>query len=288
MSAHGDGSRPHPSKVCVFRRVSSGDVIAEIETDKATVDFTHQDDGFLAKILLPAGSEDVKVGTVLALMVEDAKDVAAVQAAAPTPSVSASSSGPTAATAVAPAPPVAVAAHHGASLASYEAMPSARILIANLGLDPAALRHRGTGKAGRVTKADVQAFVAGEAAPVAAKPALAAAAAAAPVATAPAAVSPAPAAAAAAAPPAAAAAADFGRYVDSKPSTVRKVIATRLTESKARIPHEYAVMDCRIDALLKLRSQVRCHARTDVCPLRSPPHCAPPARSSRLPASWSA
>ena len=238
-------------------RVTGGDVIAEIETDKATIDFSHQDDGFLAKIIQPAGSEDIHVGTVLALMVEDAKDIAEVQAsAAPAkaPSPAAPAVSPPAAP-VAPAPSTSPAAAPAAPLAQHEALPSARILMANLGVDPAALRNRGTGKAGRITKGDVQAFVSGTGSIAAGAPAVHAAS---PVAhAAAAAAAPAAPAAPSAPAPASALAADFGRYTDSKPSNVRKVIASRLTESKARIPHEYAVMDCRIDALLKLRAQVR-------------------------------
>lgn len=230
-------------------------MIAEIETDKATIDFSHQDDGFLAKIIQPAGSEDIHVGTILALMVEDAKDIAEVQASA-APAKTPSPAAPAVLPPAAPLPSTFPAAAPAAPLAQHEALPSARILMANLGVDPAALRNRGTGKAGRITKGDVQAFVSG-ASPIA--PGAQAVHAASPAALAVATVAaPAAAAAAPSAPtPASAVAADFGRYTDSKPSNVRKVIASRLTESKARIPHEYAVMDCRIDALLKLRAQVR-------------------------------
>jgi pyruvate dehydrogenase E2 component (dihydrolipoamide acetyltransferase) len=221
---------------------------------QATVDFTHQDDGFLAKILVPAGSEDVPVGAVLALMVEESSDVAAVQSATYAPSKVVSPVLPPSAspspTSSAPAPSSSSSTVHIASaavsLASHEVMPSARALIANLGVDPAALRARGTGKAGRITKGDVLAHVA-VAAPVAS--------ASAPVVKSAAAAAPAP--AASASPAASSAAASSGAYKDAKPSTVRKVIAARLTESKARVPHQYVVMDCRIDALLALRTQVK-------------------------------
>lgn len=233
-------------------RVLSGDAIAEIETDKATVDFVHQDDGFLAKILVPAGSEDVPVGSVLALMVDEAQDLAAVQSATYAPSlagnVAASTPAPPPANSQPPADPAAPAAVSAvAALASHQVMPSARILMANRGVDPAAVHAQGggTGKAGRITKGDVLTLLAGgRIAPVSVAPP-AASSIAAPV-------TPAPIAVAAASP-----VGPRGLFTDSKPSTIRKVIAARLTESKSRVPHQYAVMDCRIDALMALRSKLK-------------------------------
>lgn len=228
------------------------------------MDFQFQDEMYLAKILLPAGAEDVQVGTPLAIMVENQADIAEVQkqaATAPAPKAA------PAAAAAAPAAAAPAAGGAGSSSSSFHldattALPAARMLLAGQPIDPASIK--GTGKGGRITKGDVlqamgkvsqqeieavAASVAAAAAPPGAKAGAAAAAAA------PAAPQQQPAAAAAAA----AASSDRpGRsYKDTKPSNVRKVIASRLTESKAGIPHQYAVMDCKLDAALKLRAQLK-------------------------------
>lgn len=269
--------------------VNAGDVLCEVETDKATVDFNFQDDGMiLARVLVPAGSEDVAIGTPLALMVEDAKDFEAVNkmalpagngaaapaaAKAPAPPASAG-----AAAAPAAAPPAAASAGAAAAaLPPTAVMPAARLLMAVEGVHPGALTGKGTGKGGRITKGDVLAHL-GKIPPpqtataaAAAAPAAAAAAAAAPSAGA---ASTAAAAAASAyrqtaapvAPviPADAVAKAFaappragGSFTDTKPSQVRRVIATRLAESKARIPHQYASIETRIDGLTALRATLK-------------------------------
>lgn len=232
---------------------------------------------FLAKILVPEGTEDVKVGAALALIVEDKADVAAVQAAV------AAGATPPAATAAAPAsqagsPPqghghasaAAGPAVDAASLPATSVMPSARALMQNAGVNAAALVGKGSGKAGRITKGDVLALL-GKAPPQAAATTTAAAQASAPAGATPTqlqqpAQAPSQAASGAGAPPqpqpipATAGPVERpggGKYTDAKPSQVRRVIASRLTESKARIPHQYAVMDCEIDGLLALRAQLK-------------------------------
>jgi pyruvate dehydrogenase E2 component (dihydrolipoamide acetyltransferase) len=209
------------------------------------------------------------VGTPLALVVEDKADLAEVAAADYSAAIAAAGGAAAAAApaAVAPAAAAAAASHSSASsaaavgaLPSTAVFPSARLLMANHHVDPAPLVARGgSGKGGRITKADVLLHLgkidaAAVGAPVKAAPA-----------PAPAAAKPAAAPAAAAAPkPAPSAPVSFavperagGTHTDVKPSTVRRVIAARLTESKAGIPHQYAIMDCRIDALMKLRATLK-------------------------------
>jgi pyruvate dehydrogenase E2 component (dihydrolipoamide acetyltransferase) len=239
--------------------LKSGDVIAEIETDKATMDFQFQDEGYLAKILIPEGSDAIKIGTAVAIIVDDLKDIAAAQAGAS--SATASSAAPKSpAASVAPAvsahAPTTATAPSSASiqLADWEVTPSARSIIATLSLDASALIGKGTGKGNRVTKGDVLEFAATGKVP---EP-VSHSATSHPVAVSSA---PTPAPTMTSASPSKSAAAPAlaprGTYKDSKPSTVRKVIAQRLAESKAGIPHQYATMECILDNLMKLRSQMK-------------------------------
>ena len=245
--------------------VASGDTLAEVETDKATIDFTFQDDAFLAKILVPAGAEDVAVGTPLALVVENAGDVEEVRRGDFTAALahargggSAAAAATPAAAAAAPSPPAASTPSPSSSsssslevsaLPAHAVFPSARLLMAANGVRPTDVTP-GSGKGGRITKGDVLVHLGRAPKPAAAAVVVSA--------TAPAAA-PAPAPAVATAPQSSGAAptpfgGDAARgFTDTKPTTIRKVIAARLTESKARVPHQYAVMDCRLDALLKLR-----------------------------------
>lgn len=143
-------------------------------------------------------------------------------------------------------------------------MPAARALIANHGVPPSALSAVvGTGKGGRITKGDVLGLLG-----LAPAPAPAANRAAAPSATAApatgAAPAPAPAATARSVAPVAPTPLPLptppeprGKVTETKPSQVRRIIAQRLTESKARIPHQYAIMDCKLDALMVLRAQLK-------------------------------
>ena len=216
--------------------VSSGDLLAEIETDKATMEFEAVDEGKIAKILVSEGSEGVKVGTVIAIIAEEGEDLAEAaqnDAAAPkadaTPKkAEAASSAP----AAAPAPKAdAVPAKQDG--ARVKASPLARRMAEQSGIDLASLK--GSGPNGRVVKADLEG--AGKSAPATAQ-------AAAPAAAAPTPVAP-------------AAAQDFGiPHEVVKLSGMRKTIARRLTESKQQVPHIYLTVDVQLDRLLKLRSEL--------------------------------
>ncbi|QHD66372.1 pyruvate dehydrogenase complex dihydrolipoamide acetyltransferase [Sphingobium yanoikuyae] len=227
-------------------KVSSGDLLAEIETDKATMEFEAVDEGTVAKILVSEGAEGVKVGTVIAIIAEEGEDVAAAAAsggAAPAPKADAVPAKAEAAAPAAKADPVpAKAAAPAAAPAEgrVKASPLARRLAEAKGVDLAAVA--GSGPNGRIVKADLDG--------AAAAPAKAAAPAAAPAAAAPAAPAAAPA-------PVAAAAQDFGiPHEVIKLNGMRKTIARRLTESKQQVPHIYLTVDIQLDKLLKLRGEL--------------------------------
>ncbi len=224
-------------------KVSSGDLLAEIETDKATMEFEAVDEGTVAKILVSEGAEGVKVGTVIAIIAEEGEDVAEAAAsggAAPAPKADAVPAKAEAAASAAKADPVpAKAAAPAAAPAEgrVKASPLARRLAEAKGVDLAAVA--GSGPNGRIVKADLDG--------AAAAPAKAAAPAAAPAAAAP----------AAAPAPVAAAAQDFGiPHEVIKLNGMRKTIARRLTESKQQVPHIYLTVDIQLDKLLKLRGEL--------------------------------
>jgi pyruvate dehydrogenase E2 component (dihydrolipoamide acetyltransferase) len=229
--------------------IKAGDVIAEIETDKATMEVEAVDEGVLGKILVVDGTEGVKVNAPIAVMVDagEAVPTAAAPAApkpvavpaavaapapvAPAPVAPASTPAPVAPAPVAPTP-VAPASTPVARPAGERvvASPLARRMASQAGVDLAALS--GTGPGGRIVRADIEAAVKG---PPAAAPVVAAA----PVAA------PKPAPIAIAAP---------HRKVPH--SSVRKVIARRLTEAKSTIPHFYVSMDVEIDAMIAIMDQL--------------------------------
>ena len=218
--------------------VSSGDLLAEIETDKATMEFEAVDEGKIAKILISEGSEGVKVGTVIAIIAEEGEDLAeAAQSDAAAPKADAKPKAKAAASA-APAADPAPAAKVDAVPAKQDgkrvkASPLARRIAEQSGIDLASLK--GSGPNGRVVKADLEG--ADKGAPKAAQ-------AAAPAAAAPTPVAP-------------AAAQDFGiPHEVVKLSGMRKTIARRLTESKQQVPHIYLTVDVQLDKLLKLRSDL--------------------------------
>ncbi|AUW60252.1 pyruvate dehydrogenase complex dihydrolipoamide acetyltransferase [Sphingobium sp. SCG-1] len=223
--------------------VKSGDLLAEIETDKATMEFEAVDEGVIASIEVPEGTDGVKVGTVIAtLKVEGEEDAApAPKAEAPKAEAPKADSTPKAEAAPTPAqapkadPVPAKAASMGDRV---KASPLARRLAEASGVDLTTVQ--GSGPNGRIVKADLDG----------AKPARAAEAPT--VAAAPAAATPAPAAA-----HAPVAAQDFGIPHEAvKLSNMRKTIARRLTESKQTIPHIYLTVDIRLDKLLKLRGEL--------------------------------
>ncbi len=223
--------------------VSSGDLLAEIETDKATMEFEAVDEGIVGKILVAEGTEGVKVNSPIAIILaegESASDIGATSApaaAAPAPAAAAAEAPAAAAAAAAPAPAATVAADG----ARVFATPLARRIAKDKGLDLSSVK--GSGPHGRIIKADVENATA---APKAA--------AAAPAATAP--------KAATAAMPTGATAEQVmkmyeGReYQEVKLDGMRRTVAARLTEAKQTIPHFYLRRDIQLDALMKFRAQL--------------------------------
>ncbi|MET0269837.1 MAG: pyruvate dehydrogenase complex dihydrolipoamide acetyltransferase [Sphingomonas sp.] len=223
--------------------VKSGDLLAEIETDKATMEFEAVDEGTISQIVVPEGTDGVKVGAVIALIAGEDEDAAPpAKAAAPQPEASPPSvaeKGHGASPAQDPAPQnVAPAAKTATAGDRVKASPLAKRLASAQGIDLASVS--GSGPNGRIVKADL----------ANAKPGTAAApsAAAAPAA----AEAPKPAPAAAVAAPATS---DIPHEAN-KLSNMRKTIARRLTESKQTVPHIYLTVDIRLDALLALRGQL--------------------------------
>jgi pyruvate dehydrogenase E2 component (dihydrolipoamide acetyltransferase) len=262
--------------------VSSGDVIAEIETDKATMEVEAVDEGKIGKIVVPEGTEGVKVNAVIAVILTEGENAADIKAPAPTPAApkqdapkaeppkaAANDAGmlmrensATQAGAGKPAD-VAAAVQKGtdearASVANSNASksdgaggrvfasPLARRLAKDAGIDVSAIS--GSGPHGRVVKADVEAAKSGKA--------------------------PLKVAQAAAVPAAAGGAAlgggmtkqqvlalyPEGSYELVPNDGMRKVVAARLTESKQTVPHFYLTLDCRIDALLEAREKINAAA----------------------------
>jgi len=218
--------------------VKSGDLMAEIETDKATMEFEAVDEGVIAEIVVPEGTDNVKVGQVIAILAVEGEDASAAKAApkadAPKADAPKADAAPTPAPAPAtPAPTPAPASAPSASGDRVKASPLARRIAAEKGVDIASVT--GSGPNGRIVRADVEG----------AKPG-----------TAPAATASAPAEAAAAPAPAKPAAIPDIPHEATKLSNVRKTIARRLTESKQQVPHIYLTVDIRLDALLKLRADL--------------------------------
>ena len=229
--------------------VKSGDVIAEIETDKATMEVEAVDEGVLGKILVGDGTQGVKVNQPIAVLVEPGEKVPAEaapssappqQSAAPPPAQASPSPSPVAADAVEAPKPVAAQRGNGhdTQAAAGERIfvsPLARRMAQQAGIALDGLK--GSGPNGRIVKADIEAAL--QKGPAQAR---------APEAPAPSA--PTPARAPAPAPQITAP----HQLVPN--STMRKVIARRLTEAKQTIPHFYISMDIEIDPLLKLREEL--------------------------------
>jgi len=233
--------------------VKAGDIIAEIETDKATMEFEAVDEGILGKILVPDGTEGVKVNDPIGVLVEEGEAVpadAGAAKAAPkpeaTPKQEAAPASKPAPGAGEPQPKAAAAPESKPAPKPAEAQgdrifasPLARRMAKQAGLDLTGIQ--GSGPNGRIVKADIEA--------AAAQPKTAPAARAAEPAAAPA-----PAAAKAPAAPITA------PHTAVPNSSMRKVIAKRLSESKATVPHFYVSMDIELDALLKLRADLNSRA----------------------------
>ena len=224
--------------------ISSGDLIAEIETDKATMEFEAVDEGTVGKILVEDGTEGVKVNTVIAVLLEEGESADDISASASSGASSGSdkpASADAAPTAATPASAPAPAAPKSSDGTRIFASPLARRIAAQKGLDLSQIK--GSGPHGRIVKADV------ENANATAAPAPAAAASAAPAAG-PSTTSSGPSADAIAK-------MYEGRDYEEKPlDGMRKTIAARLTEAKQQIPHFYLRRDIQLDALLKFRGEL--------------------------------
>jgi pyruvate dehydrogenase E2 component (dihydrolipoamide acetyltransferase) len=232
-------------------KVESGDILAEIETDKATMEFEAVDEGTIAKILVPEGTDGVKVGAPIAILAGEGEDASKAAAAAPKadtspapppkaapepkPDATPKSEPPPEAPVETPAAPPQPAAASRVEGERIKASPLARRLAQAQNIDLSALQ--GSGPGGRIVRADIDA-----------------------------AVGKAP---AAAAPPAGAIAPALAAHVvmpgpmeqaipheEVKLSNIRKTIARRLTEAKQQVPHIYLTVDIQLDALLKLRSEL--------------------------------
>jgi pyruvate dehydrogenase E2 component (dihydrolipoamide acetyltransferase) len=230
-------------------KVESGDILAEIETDKATMEFEAVDEGTIAKILVPEGTDGVKVGAPIAILAGEGEDAAAAAApkadtAAPPPPKPAaepkadvtpkSAPPPQVAPVETPAAPPQPATVPRAEGDRIKASPLARRLAQAQNIDLSTLQ--GSGPGGRIVRVDIDAAV-GKA--PAAAPAVAAAA------------------------PAMATHAVMPGPIEQaipheavKLSNIRKTIARRLTESKQQVPHIYLTVDIQLDALLKLRAEL--------------------------------
>jgi len=233
--------------------VKAGDVIAEIETDKATMEYESIDDGVLAKIVVPEGTQDVLVNQLIAVLAAEGEDPMAAAAAAgksapakakapepakpaAAPAPAAQPAQPAAAPRAAPAP--APAAAHGTN--RVFASPLARRLAKDAGIDVG--RIQGSGPHGRIIARDVEAAKSGKglAAPGAAPPAIQA-------------------------PSDDKIRALFepGSYDVIPHDNIRKVIARRLVEAKLTIPHFYLTLDCNIGKLLVAREEINASAPKD-------------------------
>jgi pyruvate dehydrogenase E2 component (dihydrolipoamide acetyltransferase) len=245
-------------------KVAPGDVIAEIETDKATMEVEAVDEGTVAKIVVPAGTEGVKVNALIAVLAAEGEDASAAAkggngaakaeapaapVAAEAPAKQADVSSPTP---IQVSPPPPGPSGHPPRKGEGEdgrtfASPLARRIANDAGIDVSVVT--GSGPRGRVVKADVEAAIAGGVAKAA--PAEKAAP---------------------GAPPAAAPAVKpmsdeqvlklfaEGTYELVPHDNMRKTIARRLVEAKSTIPHFYLTLDCELDALLALRAQLNAAA----------------------------
>jgi pyruvate dehydrogenase E2 component (dihydrolipoamide acetyltransferase) len=219
--------------------VKSGDVMAEIETDKATMEFEAVDEGVIGKIMVAEGSEGVKVNTVIAVLLEDGESADDIGSAPATPKADApKEDAPKAAPAATPEVAAAPPAPTGGDGKRVFASPLARRIAADKGVDLSAVT--GSGPHGRIVKADVEGLSASDT----------------PKTTAATPAAEAPKAAAATGPSASAVAKMYeGRdYEEVKLDGMRKTIAARLTEAKQTVPHFYLRRDIQLDALMAFRA----------------------------------
>jgi len=210
--------------------VKAGQVICEIETDKATMEVEAVDEGKIGRIVVPEGAEGVKINTVIAILLEEGEKEVPKLAAAPLAAASSAAvaPAPVMAAAAAPVAPRPVAASVTSSATRIFASPLARRIAAEKGINLAGIK--GSGPNGRVVKADLEGAKPG-AAPITAPPRIAPP------------VQPQPV---------------FAAPGDTRvPHTaVRKVIARRMLESKQTVPHFYLTVEFEIDALLAARAAI--------------------------------
>jgi len=230
-------------------KIKSGDVIAEIETDKATMEYEAVDDGTLAKIVVPEGTQDVAVNSVIAVLAAEGEDVkAAASAVKSAPAAAPAAAKPAPATAAKPPQTPAPAAQKATPAVSHAAnrifsSPLARRLAKEFNID--LNRVQGSGPHGRVIARDIEAAKSGKGlrtpgAPTAAIPM--------------------------AATPSDAqirALYEDGSYDFVPHDSMRKIIAQRLTLSKQTIPHFYLTLDCDIGKLLAARAEINEAAQKD-------------------------
>lgn len=245
--------------VKVGDKIEADGVIAEVETDKAVVDFEATDDAYVAALLVAEGEKNIAVGKPVIVLVEEESDVAAfanftaadagaepAAAGAPAPAAALAAAAPAATPAAAPARVPGVVSDISSNIpgapptrltepaSGIRASPRAKAAAGREGLELQTIT--GSGPLGRIVESDVVAAAAAPRQPVAAATAEVAA----PVAT-----------------------TTFGEpatasslYTDQPVSQIRKIIAARLTESKQTIPHYYLSMDCEVDTLLALRAKI--------------------------------
>jgi len=221
--------------------ISPGDVIAEIETDKAMMEVESVDEGTLGKILVAEGTEEVAVNTPIAVILEEGEDASALDGfnagsapAAPAKAEETPKAEPAPA-ASAPAKPSPAPAHAAAPAgrdgSRVIASPLARRLAAQQGIDLTTVT--GSGPRGRIVKADIESYAGAPKAPAAAGRSA----------------------------PSAPVMEGEAEYEIVKPSNMRKVIAERMTASKQQVPHFYLTMDCEIDTLLNARKDLNASAK---------------------------
>ncbi len=225
-------------------KISSGAVMAEIETDKATMEFEAVDEGVIGKIVVPEGTEGVKVNDIIAVLLEDGESASDMAAPAKAAEPAAATPAPAKSEAPSPAQPTAAPPVSHTDGERVFASPLARRIAKEKGIDIGAVK--GSGPHGRIVKADVEGFTAPD---TAATPTVAA-----------------PVAAEAAAPKAAASSGPDAETVkkmyadrafeEVKLDGMRKIIAARLTEAKSTIPHFYLRRDIELDALMAFRGQL--------------------------------
>lgn len=226
--------------------VAPGDILAEVETDKATVDYEMQEDGWVAKLLVEEGAQDIDLGEIVAILVDNEEDIAAfidyvpegfaavpteaakpiyeeTIAAAPTPAASAPA--PITAT-----PTQAAAPLQTGSIDRLFASPFARKLAGEKGIDLS--KVQGTGPKGRIVAEDVENFKQTAA--------------------------PTPAQSFASTPPVSV------NYEDKSLTQMRKIIAERLTFSKDTIPHYYVTIEVEVDKLNALRTKLNGYSTSKI------------------------